>query len=214
MKKNERTDSNNRNLRYEKKIALSFLAQIRTKDLFLMLYDLAAVTGAYFFALWFRFDCRYSEIPNEYLMSWLKFTPIYAIVSIVVFGLLHLYQSIWKYASFVELKRIVCASGILAVIHTAAITLLFQRMPISYYVIGATVQFVLIAFVRFFYRFISLERRKKAKLSQAIKRSNVMLIGAGSAGQTILRDLQHAEDVEECVCCIIDDDKKKARTVS
>ena len=37
----------------------------------------------------------------------------------------------------------------------------------------------------------------------------VMLIGAGAAGRMILRDLQNAKEVNDCVCCIIDDDKSK-----
>ena len=183
--------------------------QLRMKDLFFMLYDMAAVTVAFFFALWFRFDCRFSEIPEYYFTAWLKFAPIYAIISVVIFWLFHLYKSMWKYASFAELKRILCASGILAVIHSAMITLIFRRMPISYYIIGTIIQFLLIVFVRFAYRFVSLERRKNAKLSQSVMATRVMLIGAGEAGRMILRDLQNSSHVKEYVCCIIDDDKKK-----
>lgn len=174
-----------------------------------MLYDMVAVNIAFFFALWFRFDCNVTEIPEYYLIPWLKFTPIYAIVSVVLLGVFHLYRSIWKFASFVELKRIICASVILSIIHTVFITLLFRRMPISYYVIGAVIQIVLIIFIRFSYRFILLERSKNIKLSQIATTSNVMLIGAGLAGQMILRDLQSSRDLKEYVCCIIDDDKKK-----
>lgn len=36
-----------------------------------------------------------------------------------------------------------------------------------------------------------------------------MLIGAGSAGQIILRDLHGANEVNERVCCIIDDNRNK-----
>ena len=210
MMKNDKQKSSQEAKLNNKRI-LSFLPleRLHMKDLFLMLYDIAAVTVAFFFALWFRFDCRFSEMPEDYLMSWLKFAPIYAFVSIVVFWSFRLYQSIWKFASFEELKRIICASGILAVIHAVAITLLFQRMPISYYIIGVAIQFILIAFVRFSYRFVSLEHSKNMKLSQAVKTSKVMLIGAGDAGQMILRDLQNSRNVKEYVCCIIDDDKKK-----
>jgi len=189
--------------------SLPHVIRYNLKDLFLILYDLVAVTGAYFFALWFRFDCRFSAIPSEYETAWLKFAPIYAVCCIIVFGLFHLYQSIWKFASFVELKRIVFASGILAVTHTVGITLLFRRMPISYYIIGAGIQFLLITAVRFAYRFVSLERSMFKKLSQTVSASRVMLIGAGTAGQLILRDLQNAKDIDECVCCIIDDDARK-----
>ncbi len=208
MKKNRLKPDNSMSQEKNKPLPWS-LAKRWWMDSFLMLYDFAAVTCAYFFALWFRFDCQFTEIPAYYFSAWLKFAPIYAIVSIIIFRIFHLYQSIWKYASFVELKRIVCASSVLAVFHTVAITLIFRRMPISYYVIGAGIQFLLITFVRFSYRFVSLERTKNAKLAQNIPASRVMLIGAGSAGQKILRDLQNAKDINECVCCIIDDDKSK-----
>ena len=95
--------------------------------MFLILYDLAVVVGAYFFALWLRFDCRFSVIPNEYLMAWLKFSPIYAVISVFVFWKTHLYQSIWRFASFIELKRIVLATLILGIIHTVAITVFFNH---------------------------------------------------------------------------------------
>lgn len=177
--------------------------------LLLILYDLIAVIGSYFMALWLRFDCRFTEIPQVYLMAWMKFAPIYAIISVVVFWMLHLYQSIWKFASFVELKRVVLGSAILGATHTFLITLLFRRMPISYYLMGISIQFMLVLFVRFAYRFMILERSKRTRLREKAMASRVMLIGAGSAGQLILRDLHNAKEVNDSVCCIIDDDKNK-----
>ena len=38
--------------------------------LLLMLFDLVAVTASYFLALWLRFDCRFSEIPQAFLSAW------------------------------------------------------------------------------------------------------------------------------------------------
>ena len=68
---------------------------------------------------------------------------IYVVASVAVFWVMHLYQSIWKFASFVELRRIALGCVILGVFHALFITLLFQRMPISYYLIGISIQFVL-----------------------------------------------------------------------
>lgn len=179
------------------------------RAVFLTMYDFVAIAGAYFFALWLRFDCRYDAIPGQYIEAWLKFLPIYAVASIVVFWIFHLYQSLWRFASFVELKRLCYASAILAVFHTVAITLLFGRMPTSYYIVGAGLQFMLELFVRFAYRFISLERTKRARAQQKNLANRVMLIGAGSAGQMILRDLHSAKKLRDYVCCIIDDDSNK-----
>ena len=176
---------------------------------FLVLYDLAVVVGAYFLALWLRFDCRFSEIPYDYLTAWLRFSPWYAITSVFVFWKAHLYQSIWRFASFIELERIAFSSAVLGVLHTVGITVLFHRMPITYYVFGAVIQFFLILLVRFGYRFVLLERSKRTRALQKTMASRVMLIGAGSAGQMILRDLHGAKEINECVCCIIDDNRNK-----
>lgn len=209
MDKNKKSDSNNRVPTNKENNNHSLFKNWRLIDLFLMLYDLIAVSVSYFLALWLRFDCHFSEIPEQYLTAWMKFTPIYAVVSILIFRLFRLYQSLWKFASFVELKRIACASIVLGAFHTVFITLLFQRMPISYYMIGIAIQSLLVLFVRFSYRFVSLERNKRAKSLQKTVVSRVMLIGAGTAGQMILRDLHNAKEINECVCCIIDDNKNK-----
>ena len=187
----------------------AFLKRWHMVALCLLIYDLVVGAGSYFVALWLRFDCRYTEIPNEYLMAWLKFVPIYAVVIVLVFWMMRLYQSVWTFASYVELRRIAYGAVILGVFHALFITVLFQRMPISYYLIGISIQFILVLFIRFAYRFVILERRKRAKLHQTAMASRVMLIGAGSAGQLILRDLHNAKEVNERVCCIIDDDKNK-----
>lgn len=192
-----------------RKLKHTAFEQIHIATIMLILYDIITVTIAYYIALWLRFDCRFSEIPSEYLSAWLKFAPIYAVLSIVVMWILHLYQSIWKFASFTELKRILMATVVLGILHIVGITLLFQRMPISYYVIGIIIQFAFVLCIRFAYRFIILERNIQIRKMQKSMASRVMLVGAGSAGQMILRDLHNAKEVNENVCCIIDDDHNK-----
>lgn len=175
----------------------------------LMIYDIIAMGGAYFLALWMRYDCRISHIPDYQTLAWARFFPIYAAMSIVVFWFFHLYKIVWRFASYRELKTITIASFTVSAIHAIAITLIFDVMPISYYLIGAAIQLVLLLMVRFAYRFIRLERGKSAKLHQKIPASRVMLIGAGSAGQMILRDIHSSKEINDRVCCIIDDEVNK-----
>ena len=209
MNRKKINPSDNQNVRQNQKKRRFAFEPWHFTALALMLYDVAASVGSYFFALWFRFDCHFSAIPDIYWMAWLKFAPIYAVISVIVLWVFHLYRSIWRFASFTELKFIILSAAILGIFHTVFITVLFQRMPISYYVIGIAIQFLLMVAVRFTYRFVGLERRKEKRYLQKSLASRVMLIGAGSAGRMILRDLHSSQETNERVYCIIDDDRNK-----
>ena len=151
--------------------------------LYLILYDILAVSASYFIALWVRFDFKYQEIPAENLEAYIKFLPIYLVFCFLVFVMLHLYQSIWRFASYKELSRIILATVITSVFHIAGITILFHSMPVVYYVFGTVLQFLLVGLVRFSYRFILLERGKRAVFDKDFPLGRVMLVGAGVAYQ-------------------------------
>ena len=174
----------------------------------LMGYDVLATAMSYFLALWLRFDCEFSAIPGDFLSAWLRFAPLYAIACVAVFFALRLYHSVWRFASYSELLHVLTASLITAALHTVGITVLYQRMPITYYFVGAMLQFLFVLGIRFSYRFISLLRSSRAVIvdEQAVR---VMLVGAGAAGQAILRDTRNAPELREHVVCIIDDDPAK-----
>lgn len=176
-------------------------------SIYLALYDILAINFSYFAGLWLRFDLHYSKIPQEYLSAFLKFAPFYTVFSIIIFMALRLYNSLWRFASFIELNRIIVSSVVTTIFHVAGITLFLRRMPISYYIIGAVFQFCAVTAVRFMYRFISLERSRRNKASNALHRA--MVIGAGSAGQVIVRDLKNSTKSDIIPVCVIDDNKNK-----
>ncbi|EHL09406.1 hypothetical protein HMPREF9624_01447 [Oribacterium asaccharolyticum ACB7] len=173
--------------------------------LLLMIYDALALGLSYFIALWLRFDLRYSMIDTVYVEAWKNFLPFHVIFSLLIFWYLKLYKSIWRFASYSELLRVSIATFISAVFHIVGITLLHRRMPISYYIIGALLQYLAVLGIRFSYRFILLIRKIKAKQVN----SRIMVIGAGSAGQMLIRDIHRAGEVDGEVVCIIDDNQNK-----
>lgn len=190
-----------KNKAYDKKIIKPWKQVI----VILMVYDLFCVTASYFTALLIRFEFRFSGIPIRYIEAWTKFAPVYAVFCLVVFWALRLYKSIWRFASFMELKRVTMASIITCIFHTIVITFLVLRMPITYYVIGALLQYISITGIRFAYRFILLLRSNQG----GKENTRVMLIGGGAAGQVLLREMHRAEEVDEKVVCIIDDNRNK-----
>lgn len=174
----------------------------------LVVYDILVANFAYFVSLWIRFDCEFSEIPTLYLDAFIRFAPIYSVVVFLVCFYLKLYRSMWRFSSVYELNAIINSTLLTTVFHVLGTTLLFQRMPISYYICGPLLQFIAVVFARFAYRYI-LILRKKWRNSSYSTTTNVMLIGAGMAGQAILRDVANRENSKERVRCIIDDNSNK-----
>ena len=68
-------------------------------------------------------------------------------------------------------------------------------------------QFGMILAIRFSYRFVLLER--SIRIKKEADAAHIMLIGAGQAGQMILRDILRQKETKERVVCIIDDNKNK-----
>lgn len=174
--------------------------------LLLMVYDFAAVIVSFGIALWLRFDCKVTSVEPQYLTTYTKTIIIYALFCLVVFWFLRLYKSIWRFASYSELLRVILATVVTGVIYTGSLLVFNLHMPVSYYVIGITVQFIATLGIRFFYRFVLLLR---GRTNNEVKKKNVMIIGAGSAGQMLFRDIKHAKETNETVACFIDDNPNK-----
>ena len=176
--------------------------------LWMTLYDGIVVNAAYFLALLLRHEMRFSLIDVEYIQTWISFTPIYTVFCIALFWGLHLYQSMWRFASYYELAMTTIACGISAAFHITMIALFYSPMPISYYVMGAFFQYVMVLGIRFAYRLFLMQHAPKEKpLDKESPR--ILLVGAGNAGQVILRDLHKAKEINGRVCCIIDDNPNK-----
>lgn len=178
-------------------------------SLLLACYDAVAVNAAFLAALWLRFDCRYSAIPEGYLRASLSFAPLYTAVCILVFWFFRLYKSIWRFAGFSECVRALMATAATGAFHAVGITLLYGRMPVSYYIIGIMGQFLLVLGVRLLYRAYLTLRGMAYKGGTREKAARVMLIGAGDAGRMVLKDISSSREVNDRVVCIIDDNPNK-----
>ncbi len=173
----------------------------------LMIWDFLAIHFSYFLALWIRFDCEYSAIPEQFLNPYLHFITAYSIGAIVVFWLFRMYHSMWRYASYGELVRVFLGSVTASIIHIVLITVMFNRMPLSYYLWGSVVQLILLITPRFSYRLFLFFRSNFKHADESAGR--VMIIGAGQAGQMLLRDMRAAKEVTDKAICFIDDNSNK-----
>ena len=170
--------------------------------------DIVSVLGAYFLALLLRFEFKFSEIPDRFVEGYLAIIPFWCVVTVVVFFACRLYRSILGQASVAELEMVIVAYVLLLPCYYAVQKITGIFMPRSYYVMGYIVNFCLTAFIRFAYRlFLYIVHDFTRRVDS--KADRIMVIGAGSAGQMLIKELQSSDKIHSKVCCVIDDDPNK-----
>ena len=174
--------------------------------LILMVYDFVTIAFSYFFGLWLRFDFRFQSIPEAYLSVYYKMIIPFALLCIVIYGFFKLYRSIWRFASYSELKNIILSNVICGALNYIITRIFGARMPLSYHIIGILMQVIFAAGIRFSYRFVLMLKRQQMNNKNATR---AMLIGAGDAGMTILRDVNKNIESNSRIVCIIDDNSNK-----
>ena len=178
------------------------------KALLLLLADIGTILLAYFGALVLRFDLRPWNIPDYYLAGYLWSMPYWVAVTVVVFYGCRLYHSIWRLASVAEFQMILTAYGLLIAGYAGGAIFMGLHMPGSYFLMGYILSFCMTTGIRFSYRLIRFYLNR-LEMDRAGKLDRVMVIGAGQAGQTLIKELINSKYTDVKVCCIIDDNPNK-----
>lgn len=159
------------------------------RDLWVVLLDIVAVNLSYYLALLIRFYVNFQLRPvavDRYLPAWEGFTPWYTILSIVIFAAWRLYGGLWRYAGINDMNRIIFATLCTTVVQVVGTSIFFTRMPITYYVIGAVLQFVFVVCIRFGYRVLLVEKRRLRR-GEKIK---ALVVGSGENGRRVVKHLE------------------------
>ena len=162
-------------------------------------------------ALFMRFDFQIAMIPEEYIAGYFWSMPFWIVSTIVIYYIYKLYHSIWAFVSIAEVKRIVMADLVLIPVYVIGAVFMELHMPKSYYFMGYIMSCVCCAGMRFSYRYIrfylrSLQGETK---EEGKERDRIMVIGAGTVGQTLIREIRKADSVYAKVVCAIDDNPEK-----
>lgn len=181
------------------------------KMLMLLLADSLIILISYFIALLLRFDFVFSSIPEGYLTGYLWSMPFWIISTVVVFYICRLYHSIWRLASVAELQMILIAYAVLAVVYSVGMLFMEMRMPRSYYFIGFLLSFLLTTGMRFSYRILRfyINSSNTELNSEKTEKEHIMVIGAGAAGQALIKEIINSDKLDAQVVCIIDDNPTK-----
>ena len=178
----------------------------REKMLVLCVVDLLTIFLSYALALMLRFELSFAAIEQKYVDGFVNSIPIWGIATLVVFFVCRLYHSIWSLASTRDVITIIKAYLLLVPVYVLVTRVLQLDMPRSYYVMGYIINFCLTTGSRFSYRLLlhQMQSMKRGKQEE-----RVMIIGAGAAGQMLIKEMQNATILKSQVCCVIDDNHNK-----
>ena len=174
----------------------------------LVLMDMLIITAAGPLAIYVRYNLFFEPQAIEFIENIFQYLPVNLLLTVIVFAAFRLYQGIWKYASASDLVNIILACLVSAVTQTIGMMLMGLRFPRSYPFMYFAVLTAGISIFRFTYRILAYFRQKQQGLIKEGK-TNTMIVGAGEAGNTLLKELQNSKFVEQNVCCLVDDDPGK-----
>jgi FlaA1/EpsC-like NDP-sugar epimerase len=180
--------------------------QLLQRRIVLVIFDIMTVCISSLAPLWIRFELSYKDIPEVYLTSAWNFIIINIIITILVFYVFRLYHSLWEFAGPAEAQNIVAACFLCAVFVFFGMRLLKYPIPRTYYFLYALILMVITTFGRFSYRII---RTMKHKRQNRKNGTRVMIIGAGDAGNTVIKEITNSNYSTMIIKCIIDDNENK-----
>ena len=169
-------------------------------DLMLACLDSMLVVGAYLAMLVVRFD---TNVPAPYWDTFRGFVLVAVIVHVGFNWAWGLYGQIWRQASVAEARRVVLA-GMCSAVVLFLVDLAFQRrIPISVLAMGSMVATGLVGAIRFQSRLFSFHGGRQNRFSQ-----RVLVVGAGSAGATVVREMLRDPDSSYRPVAAVDDDAR------
>lgn len=176
----------------------------------LIIIDSLCAALAVYMSVFIRFEIEYAALPIgtmekvcEMLVYWLP-------VNFIIFVLFKMYRRLWEYASIREGLRVVLATScsfftlvaINEVMHISSHRSCYPLIWIFYTALALG--------TRFFYRIVRVIKQELVHGAPECDVKNVMIIGAGNAGNSIIREIERDRRfLKYHVVCVIDDDPKK-----
>ncbi len=184
------------------------IRQFFHKNIWVLILDILAFALSYLFAAYIRFFSNGEmRLAQDYLVFFWHYIPYCTLCSLAVFAVFRLYNGMWQYAGLNDLNRLLYANVITAALHVGISILYIRvfsgrddygRMPISYYVIGASIQLAATVAFRFINRFILAEKYRLSRKTAV----NVMLVGTGETARMVRRLLEDDPDSAVSIVCI------------
>ena len=172
-----------------------------------VLADAALVALAFYLAFRLRFlDSR--GVPHRYDVLFAQAVGFVVVGKVAVFAVFGLYQKWWRYVSGRDFLLIVRAVAVASAVLVVAFTVLrpfAHNLPRSVAVMDFILTLLLVTGARLAVRLI-VERPSRG---ERVPRHEVLVVGAGSGGQMVVRELQLNPRLGATAIGFVDDDPRK-----
>ncbi len=180
------------------------------KRICMMLVDVGIVILASFGALIVRFEFSLQAVPKYYIQIVWEALPVTLIMALLVFYVFRLYSSLWRYAGATELMYLAAACVVDTLLNTVHILWKYRTqeypLPRSWYFIYGVLLLVFMFISRYADKTIRILTNRK---QHAEKLKRVLVVGAGEAGNSIIKEITSSRYVNMHIVGIIDDNKSK-----
>lgn len=165
-------------------------------------HDLIMIPVAWLGAYWLRFNLE--TIPPAFLEQALLMLPVVVLTHVAVFLYLGLYRGVWRFASVPDLLRIAKAVAVGTALSAVAIFLLTRMayIPRSVIPLSAILLMFLLGGPRFVYRWL------KDRRLYELPGKKALIVGAGRAGEMLVRDLLRDRQAQYRPVGFVDDDAR------
>ncbi|MFC1576412.1 polysaccharide biosynthesis protein [Candidatus Omnitrophota bacterium] len=170
-----------------------------------LLTDIVIIAFCYVAAYFIRFD----GIPSEkYIHMMLQMLPIVLVARLAALFYFKLHKSIWHYASVKDLIQIIKAVSISSVFIVASALVFNRSHPRSIFVIDWLLLIIALSGARFVIRLTRPVRWAWQKTAKVHKK-RVLIVGAGDAGEMLLREIIYRYGNTYEVIGLVDDSPRK-----
>lgn len=155
-----------------------------------------------YLSYWFIHPNVLSKIPTTVVIS-----SITLLCSHHIFAAIYkLYNKAWEYASIGELKQIFKAVTLSIVVTAIVQQIINHDIYVRILAIAWMLHLLLIGGSRFIWRMF-----RDTYITKTTDKKRTLIIGAGSAGTMVVRQLQHNKEADLYPIAFVDDDKNKQK---
>lgn len=185
---------------------------LRYRRHIVIVLQLLLIAISYFFAFVSRFEFSFMYRGTDYFSVFIETLPVLILIRAISYWHFDLFKGLWKYVSVKDLNNIVYASltGTILFAVYLFVVIRIELFPRSVLLIDFAYNILLFGGIRMVVR-VFRENRGTRNATNGSSAKNILIVGAGDAGEMILREMMKNRRLPYNPIGFVDDDRSKLR---